>query len=144
MIFHASSSHCMRRVVIMITTKAFHKINVISWITQVFWWALTYGLIDRDICMMPQLSNKLCLSIPYMYLKQIHVDSMLLWFCFVMYCRRHKRTTVVRTTVTHSTAPHIPFFLFLPCFDLWSITEQRQQHGIYMLIVFYNIASEFV
>lgn len=58
--------------------------------------------------MMPQLSNKLCLSIPYMYLKQIHVDSMLLWVCFVMYCRRHKN--VVRTTVTHSTAPHIPFF----------------------------------
>lgn len=142
MIFHASSSHCMRRVVIMITTKAFHKINVISWITQVFWLALTYGLIGRDICMMPQLSNKLCLFIPYMYLKQIHVDSMLLWVCFVMYCRRHKN--VVRTTVTHSTAPHIPFFLSLPRFDLWSITEQRQQHGIYMLIVFHNIAGEFV
>lgn len=117
MIFHASSSHCMRRVVIMITNKAFHKINVISWITQVFWLALTYGPIGRDICMMPQLSNKLCLSIPYMYLKQIHVDSMLLWVCFVMYCRRHKN--VVRTTVTHSTAPHIPFFLVSTLF--WSV-----------------------
>ena len=48
------------------------------------------------------------------YIKQI--DSKLLCVCSVIDHRG--RQNVVRTSVTHLAAPHVPLFLFLPHFDV--------------------------
>ena len=50
----------------------------------------------------------------FYYIKQI--DSMLPCVCSVIDHRG--RQNVVRTSVTHSAAPRVPFFLFLPHFDV--------------------------
>ena len=67
------------------------------------------------------------------YIKQIHVDSKLLCICSVIdhrWCQN-----VVRTSVTHSTAPCVPLFcsyhiLMSSVIYYWTDTQQL---GIYLL-----------
>ena len=68
------------------------------------------------------------------YIKQI--DSMLPCVCSVIDHRGLQN--VVRTSVTHSAAPHVPLFLFLPHFDVICDLLLNRRTATWNLFVNYN------
>ena len=120
-----------------LTCKCMINIYIISSVMHAFWLVLTYDLLeDRHI------DDVIIKTFLILYdIKPI--DSKLLCICSVIHHRG--RQNVVRTSVTHSAAPHVPLFcsyhiLTSSVIDYWTDVQQLR---IYLLNRFHVVMHMF-
>ena len=111
---------------------------MISWIIHAFWLVLAYDL-SEDRCIDDVTINNILL------LHGIkHIDSMLSGVCLIK--ARIRRQNVIKTSVTHSAASHLPDFCsyhILMSFGIYYWTEIRQR-GIFLLSNIWTISPAMI